>query len=88
MALYFGIGYCQPFADMSTDDVEGFPGVEIVRADGTIVGLRMEDARTVLRLPELIDLLDLDAERIWARLKADDDVLVGRRQATWGGGGA
>jgi hypothetical protein len=25
---------------------------------------------------------------MWSRLRADDDVLLGRRQATWGGGGA
>lgn len=88
MALYFSIAYCQPFAVMSTDDVEGFPGVEIVRADGAIVGLRLDEPRSVLRLPELIETLELDPDRVWARLRADADVDLGRRQATWGGGGA
>ena len=88
MAIYFSIGYCQPFAKMSTDEVAGFESVEIVMADGEIVGVRIEDPREVLRLDELIALLNLDPERVWSRLRADDDVLNSRRQATWGGGGA
>ena len=88
MAIYFSIGYCQPFATMATERVEGFDGVETVLADGEIVGIRMEDPREVLRLDELIAALNLDPERIWPRLRADDDVLNSRRQATWGGGGA
>jgi hypothetical protein len=88
MAIYFSIGFCQPFAKMSTVRVEGFESVEIVSADGDIVGVRIEDPREILRLDELITTLNLDPDRMWARLRADDDVLIGRRQATWGGGGA
>lgn len=88
MAIYFSIGYCQPFAKMGTEAVEGFDAVEIVTADGEIVGIRLDNPREVIRLEELIDQLNLDPERIWSRLRADDDVLNNRRQATWGGGGA
>ncbi len=88
MAIYFSIGYCQPFATMATERVDGFESVEIVRADGQIVGVRMDDPREVTRLDELITALDLDPDRVWSRLRADDDVLNNRRQATWGGGGA
>ena len=88
MAIYFSIGFCQPFAKMSTERVDGFDSVEIVSADGDIVGVRIEDPREILRLDELIKTLNLDADRMWSRIRADDDVLIGRRQATWGGGGA
>ncbi len=88
MAIYFSIGFCQPFAKMSTERVAGFESVEIVSADGDIVGVRIEDPREILRLDELIKTLNLDADRMWSRIRADDDVLIGRRQATWGGGGA
>jgi len=88
MAIYFSIGFCQPFAEMSTDDVEGFESVQIVSADGEIVGVRIDNPREVLRLDKLIETLNLDPEKMWSRLRADDDVLLGRRQATWGGGGA
>jgi hypothetical protein len=82
--IYFSLGHVQPFADMETEAVE--EGVTIVRGDGKVVGLRLADPRLVLKLPELIDRLGLDAERVWERLRADADVLVGAR-ATWGGGG-
>lgn len=85
-AIYFSLAYVQPFADMSTESVE--EGVTLVRGDGTIVGLRLDEARLVLRLPEIIERLDLDADKVWNRLRADADVLVGSRAATWGGGGA
>jgi hypothetical protein len=88
MAIYFSIGFCQPFAKMSTENVEGFESVQIVSADGDIVGVRIDNPREVLRLDELITTLNLDPEKMWSRLRADDDVLLGRRQATWGGGGA
>jgi hypothetical protein len=88
VAIYFSIGYCQPFAKMATAMVDGFDGVETVTADGEIVGIRLDNPREVVRLDELIETLNLDSERIWSRLRADDDVLVNRRQATWGGGGA
>ena len=85
-AIYFSLGHVQPFADMATEAVE--EGVTLVRGDGVVVGLRLEDPRLVLKLPELIERLDLDAERVWSRLRGDADVLLGARAATWGGGGA
>lgn len=88
MAIYFSIGFCQPFAKMATEQVEGFESVETVSADGEIVGVRMENPRELLRLDELIATLNLDPDKVWQRLRADEDVLLGRRQATWGGGGA
>jgi hypothetical protein len=84
-AIYFSLGHVQPFADMATEAVE--EGVTLVRGDGVVVGLRLEDPRLVLKLPELIERLGLDAERVWGRLRADADVLLGARAATWGGGG-
>jgi len=84
--IYFTLGLVQPFADMEKEDVE--EGVMLVRGDGKVVGLRLEDPRLVLKLPELIDRLGLDAERVWSRLRADADVVASSRAATWGGGGA
>jgi hypothetical protein len=83
--IYFTLGHVQPFADMATEAVE--KGVTLVRGDGKIVGLRLEDPRLVLKLPELIERLGLDEERVWNRLRADADVVAGSRAATWGGGG-
>ncbi len=85
-AIYLSLGHVQPFADMATEAVE--EGVTIVRGDGIVVGLHLEDPRLVLKLPELIERLGLDAERVWSRLRGDADVLLGARAATWGGGGA
>jgi hypothetical protein len=87
LAIYFSIATCQPFAKMTTETVQGFESVETVSADGAIVGIRIENPREILRLDELVEALNLDPERIWSRLRADDDVLNTRRQATWGGGG-
>ena len=70
---------------MATEPVE--EGVTLVRGDGKVVGLRLEDPRLVLKLPELIERLGLDEERVWNRLRGDADVLAGARSATWGGGG-
>ena len=84
--IYFTLGLVQPFADMEKEDVE--EGVMLVRGDGKVVGLRLEDPRLILKLPELIDRLGLDAERVWSRLRADADVVASSRAATWGGGGA
>jgi hypothetical protein len=85
-AIYFSLGHVQPFADMATEVVE--QGVMLVRGDGKVVGLRLDDPKLVLKLPELIERLGLDEERVWARLRGDADVLLGSRAATWGGGGA
>ena len=91
--IYFTLGLVQPFADLPGVWHEIPPatveeGVMLVRCDGKVVGLRLEDPRLVLKLPELIDRLGLDAERVWSRLRADADVVASSRAATWGGGGA
>lgn len=88
MAIYFSIGTCQPFAKIGAEPVEGFTSVEKVTADGQVVGIRLDDPREVVRLDELVAALGLDGDRIWSRLRADDDLLNNRRQATWGGQGA
>ena len=44
--------------------------------------------KMVLDLPGIIERVGIDPERVWARLRADDDVMLGARAATWGGGGA
>jgi hypothetical protein len=84
--IYFSLGHVQPFADMTVEPVE--EGVTLVRGDGRVVGLRLSEPTLVLRLPELIERLGLEPERVWSRLRGDTDVLVGSRAATWGGGGA
>jgi hypothetical protein len=83
--IYFSLGHVQPFADMDTETVED--GVHVVRGDGKVVGLRLERPELVLRLPQLIERLGLEPERVWSRLRGDSDVLIGQRAATWGGGG-
>ncbi len=85
-AIYFRLGNVQPFADMTADRVE--EGVTIVRGDGKIVGLRIDDPKMVLDLPGILERVDIDPEKVWSRLRADDDVMLGARAATWGGGGA
>lgn len=85
-AIYFRLGNVQPFADMSAERVED--GVTLVKGDGKVVGLRLDEPRKVLDLPGIIERLGLDEERVWERLRADDDVMLGARAATWGGGGA
>jgi hypothetical protein len=87
-AIYFRLGNVQPFADMSAERPE--EGVTVVKGDGKLVGLRLDDPRMVRDLPDIIGRLGLaDLEdRIWERLRADDDVMLGARAAVWGGGGA
>ena len=41
----------------------------------------------MLDLPGIIERQGLDPDRVWERLRADDDVMLGARAATWGGGG-
>ncbi len=85
-AIYFRLGNVQPFADMSAETVE--EGVILVKGDGKVVGLRLEEPRKVLELDGIIERLGLDGEKIWPRLRADEDVMSSARAATWGGGGA
>jgi hypothetical protein len=85
-AIYFRLGNVQPFADMSADRVE--EGVTLVKGDGKIVGLRLDEPQMVLQLPGILERLGIEPERVWPRLRADDDVMLGARAATWGGGGA
>jgi len=86
-AIYFQLGLVQPFADMSAEAMPGQEGVILVKGDGKLVGLRLGEPQLVMKLPEIIAELGLDAERVWNRLRADDDVMIGRRAAVWGGGG-
>ena len=85
-AIYFRLGNVQPFADMSADRVE--EGVTLIKGDGKIVGLRLDEPKMVLQLPGILERLGIEPERVWSRLRADDDVMLGARAATWGGGGA
>jgi hypothetical protein len=85
-AIYFRLGNVQPFAEMTADRVE--EGVTVVRGDGNIVGLRIAEPKMVLELPGILERVGIDPERVWSRLRADDDVMLGARAATWGGGGA
>lgn len=85
-AIYFRLGNVQPFADMSAERPE--EGVTIVKGDGKVVGLRLDAPEMVVELPGILQRLDIDPERVWPRLRADDDVMLGARAATWGGGGA
>jgi hypothetical protein len=82
-AIYFHLGNVQPFADMTADRVE--EGVTLVRGDGKIVGLRIDSPQMVLDLPGILERLEIEPERVWSRLRADDDVMLGSRAATWGG---
>lgn len=85
-AIYFRLGNVQPFADMTAERVE--QGVTVVRGDGKIVGLRLDEPKMVLDLPGIIERVGVDEDLVWSRLRADDDVMLGSRAATWGGGGA
>lgn len=79
MAIYLSFSAVQPFAKITTEDVEDVPGVTMVRGDGVPVGIRLAHNELVLKLPELIERFDLPAERVWGRLRGDDDVMLGRR---------
>lgn len=81
--IYFSLRNVQPFADMSTEEVE--EGVVVVRGDGDVVGLRLMEPRLVLRLPEIVERLDLEPEMVWSKLRGDTDILNSRRAAKWGG---
>lgn len=79
MAIYLSFLAVQPFAKIETEELTDPEGVTLVRGDGVVVGIRMADNRQVLMLPELIERFDLPADRVWARLRGDDDVMLGRR---------
>lgn len=85
-AIYFSLGHVQPFADLNKEDVE--PGVIIVRGDGKIVGLRLDDPRLLMQLPEIAARQGIDVDGLWERLRGDADLLLGARAAVWGGHGA
>ena len=80
MSIYLSIGAVQPFADIKKEDVDDEPGVHLVWADGKIVGIRLDDNELVLKLPQLIERFELNPERVWTRLRGDDDGgTIGRR---------
>lgn len=85
-AIYFRLGNVQPFADMTVETAE--EGVVLVSGDGKLVGLRLDDPTRILDLPGILERLQIDPDRIWPRLRADEDVLAGSRAAKWGGWGA
>lgn len=76
MPIYLSVGAVQPFADITTEAPEDEPGVILVRGDGKIVGIHLDVTSDVVRLPGLIDKLGLDPERVWSRLRGDDDVTA------------
>jgi hypothetical protein len=79
MSIYLSVGSVQPFAKISTEFPEDEPGISVVIADGKVVGLRIDKNEDVLRLPGLIEKFGLNPEYVWARLRGDDDVTLGRR---------
>jgi hypothetical protein len=74
MPLYLSVSTVQPFAKIATEPLEGEPGVTIVTGDGKLVGIRLDKTSDVVRLPGLIEKLDLDAERVWSRVQGDSDL--------------
>jgi len=81
--IYFSLGIVQPFAPMETRELE--EGVTALMGDGKIVGMRLADVRMVCELDDIADRHGLDAEFMWSRVHADDDVLTGRRGDVFGG---
>ena len=77
MSLYLSIRPTQPFADIESEVIED--EVKIVRADGQIVGIRLPETEMVLRLPELIERYEIPPHLVWARIRADDGIELGRR---------
>lgn len=73
MSIYLSVGAVQPFADISTETPEDENGLLLVKGDGKIVGLRLEHTADVVQLPRLIEKFGLDPERVWSRLRGDDD---------------
>ena len=54
-------------------------GMPAYAGDGKVVGIRLNDNRLVLKLPALIERFGLDEARVFAKLRGDDDVTLGRR---------
>lgn len=79
MAIYLSFRPVQPFAKIETEDLSDPAGVTLVRGDGEVVGIRLAHNDMVLLLPQLIETYDLPAERVWMRLRGDDDIALGRR---------
>jgi hypothetical protein len=79
MAIYLSFLAVQPFAKIEMEELDDPAGVTLVRGDGVVVGIRLSDNRQVLQLPELIERFELPADRVWGRLRGDDDVMLGRR---------
>ena len=73
-AIYFSLGNVQPFADMKAERPE--EGVTIVTGDGRIVGLRLDDPRKVLDLPEVGMVLHLVDNAIRVIHYADAEILL------------
>ncbi len=79
MAIYLSFRPVQPFAKITREDLTDPAGVTLVRGDGEVVGIRLAENDQVLLLPRLIEEYDLPADRVWMRLRGDDDVSLGRR---------
>ncbi len=84
MPIYLSVGAVQPFADITTETVDDEPGLTLVRGDGKIVGIRLNETSDVVRLPGLIEKLGLDPERVWSRVHGDDDLTLLRGGAKHG----
>ena len=76
MPLYLSVSSVQPFAKIAIENVDDEPGVTLVMGDGKIVGLRLSETADVVRLPELIEKFGLDPERVWSRLRGDEDFTL------------
>ena len=83
-AIYFRLGHVQPFADMETERAEEGVTVSAATASSWVCGWTPPNGAGPA---QIIEHLGLDADRVWSRLRADADVLLGTRAATWGGGG-
>jgi len=81
MPLYLSVSAVQPFADITTEAPEDEPGLLLVRGDGKIVGIRLEETSDVVRLPGLIEKFGLNPEVVWSRVHGDDDLTLLRGSA-------
>ncbi len=79
MPIYLSVGAVQPFADITTEAPADEPGVMLVRGDGKVVGIHLDETSDVVRLPGLIEKFGLNPERVWSRLHGDDDATLDRR---------